>query len=581
MSEESRNPIRLLTPEVVGKIAAGEAVERPASVVKELLENAIDAGATDIRVEVRQGGQRLIAVSDNGCGIPGDEVEMAFTRHATSKLRDAEDLEGISTLGFRGEALASIAAVAQLTILTRTRDAHAARRLRVEGGRLVHHEPGAAPAGTLVSVENLFYNVPARRKFLRQPTTESAHVHDVVTHYAMAYPERRLELQVDGRSVFLSPGSGQLADVLVSTLGLDTTERLIAVDEANDGLRVHGYVSTAALHRATRADITFFVNRRWISDRSLTVAVTQAYHTLLPLGRYPLAVLLLEMPPDEVDVNVHPTKREVRFRHGQRVFAQIQSAVRRAVSQQAPVAATFTRPEWAAPPRGQWGQAGAGASPSLPHSEPGRPTVGPASSGPLWESPAVMPPLRVIGQVAQTYIIAEGPDGLYLIDQHAAHERVLYERLLHPHGGESRPDTQTLMQPLTVTLAPRQAATLHENLPQLQHFGFALEPFGGETWLMRGVPAVLHHGDPTRALVDILDEIGAGNTPLQDSQEARVVASICKQVAVKGGQSLSQQEMRELVQDLERTSMPRTCPHGRPTMIHLSANLLARQFGRG
>ncbi|MGC8838241.1 MAG: DNA mismatch repair endonuclease MutL [Anaerolineae bacterium] len=571
MDAEFRKPIQVLPPEVASKIAAGEVVERPASVVKELVENALDAGATDIRVEIRQGGRRLIQVADNGCGIPADEVELAFARHATSKLRDVQDLERIASLGFRGEALASIAAVAQVTLLTRPPEEAVARRVRVEGGRLVENRPAAAPAGTVVTVEHLFYNVPARQKFLRQPPTEAAYIHEVVTRYALAYPERRFELVSDGRSLFLSPGSGRLRDVLAVVLGVETADALLPVEaEGEHGAHLAGFVSPPSLHRASRADIAFFVNRRWIQDRGLSAAVSQAYHTFLPIGRHPVAFLLLEVPPSEVDVNVHPTKREVRFRHGQAIFALVQAAVRKALTAQAPVAATLAS-EWA-PPR--WhGTPGPTAPLPGPTAPPGPTTAA------LWPDGASMPPLRVVGQVALTYIVAEGPDGLYLIDQHAAHERVLYEELVA--GNASTPSTQALLDPLPVRLTPSQAAALGEHLDHLRRHGFDLEPFGGDTWLLRGIPPVLHRGDPTRTLVDILDELAEGTAkPLEDSQEARVVASICKQAAVKAGQALSLEEMRELVHRLERARSPRTCPHGRPTMILIQAALLARQFGR-
>ncbi len=571
MDAEFRRPIQILPPEVASKIAAGEVVERPASVVKELVENALDAGATDIRVEIRQGGRRLIQVADNGCGIPADEVELAFARHATSKLRDVQDLERIASLGFRGEALASIAAVAHVTLLTRPPEEMVARRVRVEGGRLVENRPAAAPAGTLVTVEHLFYNVPARQKFLRQPATETAYIHEVVTRYALAYPERRFELVSEGRSLFLSPGSGELRDVLAAVLGVEEAEALLPVEaEGEHGARLVGFLSPPSLHRASRADIAFFVNRRWIQDRSLSAAVSQAYHTFLPVGRFPVAFLFLEMPPSEVDVNVHPTKREVRFRHGQAVFSLVQAAVRKVLTAQAPVAAPFA-PAWI-PPHGH-----GAPTPAAPPAGP-QPSSMPSTAA-LWPDTASLPPLRVVGQVALTYIVAEGPDGLYLIDQHAAHERVLYEELTAERA--DAPPSQALLHPLPVRLTPRQAAALGEHVEHLRRYGFDLEPFGGDTWLLRGVPPMLHRGDPARALGDILDELAEGTArPLEDSREARVVASICKQVAVKAGQALSLEEMRELVHRLERTRSPRTCPHGRPTMILIQAALLARQFGR-
>ena len=329
-------PIRVLPPEVAGKIAAGEVVERPASVVKELLENSIDAGATDVRVEIRKGGRRLIRVADDGSGIPDAEVTLAFARHATSKLTDVGDLDRIATLGFRGEALASIAAVSQVTVLTRPRAQTMGQLLRVDAGQIIRQEGRGSPAGTVVTIEHLFRSVPARLKFLKQPQTETGHIHTVITRYALAYPKVRFTLTADARQTFQSSGSGKLYDVLIAVYGLDIAEKMIEVSGAPESgpagdiaeessvpppCRVRGYTSAPALHRANRTYITFFVNRRWIQDRSLAHAVAQAYHTLLPVGRHPLAVLLLDMDPAEVDVNVHPTKREVKFRSGRSVFS--------------------------------------------------------------------------------------------------------------------------------------------------------------------------------------------------------------------------------------------------------------------
>jgi len=359
-------PIRLLPPEVAGKIAAGEVVERPASVVKELVENSLDAGATEIHVEIREGGRRLIRVADNGAGIPADEVELAFARHATSKLTDVDDLNHIATLGFRGEALASIAAVSQVTVLTRPRGQSVGRYLRVEGGHVVRQEGRGCPAGTVVAVENLFHNVPARLKFLRQPQTESGHIHDVMHHYALAFPDIRFRLTTDDRLSFQSSGNGQLHDVLLAIYGLEVAEKMLPIRtdaeaDTRQPLSVQGYVSSPSLHRANRRHISLFVNRRWIQDRSLAHAVAQAYHTLLPVGRHPLAVILIELDPSEVDVNVHPTKREVKFRDGRRLFSAVQRAVRGTLLAAAPVPTAMhaAARAWCAPvstrqPRHRW-----------------------------------------------------------------------------------------------------------------------------------------------------------------------------------------------------------------------------------
>ena len=593
-------PIQVLPPEVAAKIAAGEVVERPASVVKELIENALDAGATEVRVEVREGGQRLVRVADDGCGIPAAEAELAFARHATSKLRTAEELERITSLGFRGEALASIAAVAQVTMLTRAQGEATGTFLRLEGGTLMRREERGAPQGTVVTVENLFFNLPARRKFLRSPATEAGHVHEIVTRYALAFPERRFSLLSDGRLIFQTTGSGKMYDVLVKVLGLETARQMLAVASPEAGLPtvgVQGYVSAPSLHRANRNHITLFVNRRWIQDRNLAYAVVQAYHTFLPTGRYPLAVLLLEVDPGEVDVNVHPTKSEVRFRDPSGVFQAVQKAVRRALADQSPIPAVSNsyistsdaaRRQRASVAGHEAAQLALALHRPISQDESPFPSAGKAKEAradeeglpaPPAPASASLPPLRVLGQMAQTYIVAEGPEGMYLIDQHAAHERVLFERLLAERAAAQVP-SQSLLEPALLELSPTHAAALSEAAEALAGFGFVIEPFGGTTYLLRAVPAVLAQADPVRSLVDVLEGLGQGDDVVGQSTEARVARVVCKEAAVKAGQTLSLAEMQELVRQLEVTTNPRTCPHGRPTMLHLSAAALEREFGR-
>jgi len=593
-------PIRVLPPEVAGKIAAGEVVERPASVVKELLENSIDAGATDIRIEIREGGRRLIRVADSGSGIPGDEVTLAFARHATSKLTAVEDLDHISSLGFRGEALASIAAVSQVTVLTRPRAQAVGQFLRVDGGGIVHQEGRGSPAGTVVTVEHLFRNVPARLKFLRQPQTETGHIHTVVTRYAMAYPETRFTLTADSRQIFQASGSGKLYDVLIAVYGLDVAEKTLEVSNApghgdatepDDGgavpppCHVYGYTSMPSLHRANRTYITFFVNRRWIQDRSLAHAVAQAYHTLLPVGRHPLAVVMLEIDPSEVDVNVHPTKREVKFRNGRGVFSAVQSAVRHTLVERSPVPVLSHSPRtWPAPDweRRQSLITAGRSDPDLAQLamelyRPGelfRPGDEPEPVGPVR-----LPLLRVVGQVGQTYIVAEGPQGMYLLDQHAAHERVLYEQMMAEHK-EHAVTSQTLLEPLSLDLDPVLAGQLGEHLDFLNHVGFAIEPFGGTSYLLRAVPAILVGPDVRAALVDILELLRQGDDPLAAQAEERLIAAVCKRAAIKAGQTLTAEEMQQLVRQLEQCDSPRTCPHGRPTVLHFSVEQLEKEFGR-
>ncbi len=592
-------PIRVLPPEVAGKIAAGEVVERPASVVKELLENSIDAGGTDIRVDIREGGRRLIRVADNGSGIPENEVALAFARHATSKLTDVHDLERIATLGFRGEALASIAAVSQVTVLTRPRTQTIGRFLRADSGRIAHQEGRGSPAGTVVTVEHLFRAVPARLKFLSQPQTETGHIHTVITRYALAYPELRFTLTADKRQIFQSAGSGRLYDVLIAVYGLDIAEQMLEVSstqgrEATDEqleeaapasiYRVCGYTSAPALHRANRTYITFFVNRRWIQDRSLSHAVAQAYHTLLPVGRHPLAVLSLEMDPTEVDVNVHPTKREVKFRSGRAVFGAVQSAVRHTLVERAPVPSmaqsprTWPTPDWER--RQSLISAGREPDRSQLAMELYRPieSLQPGSE-PQPVGPVRLPLLRVVGQVGQTYVVAEGPQGMYLIDQHAAHERVLYEQMMAEQEAHAVA-SQTLLEPLPLDLDPSLAGLLSQHLPALNEAGFNVEPFGGTSYLVRAVPSILVVSDVRAAFIDILELLRQGDDPLATQAEERLVAAVCKRAAIKAGQTLTTEEMQQLVRQLEQCESPRTCPHGRPTVLHFSVEQLEKEFGR-
>jgi DNA mismatch repair protein MutL len=589
-------PIRVLSEEVASKIAAGEVVERPVSVVKELVENSIDAGASQIKVEVRQGGRRLMRVIDDGTGIPADEVELAFARHSTSKIASVEELSSIGTLGFRGEALASIAAVSQLTIATRTAEEDVGTLLRLEGGKVTQRQKKGCPQGTVVTVENLFYNVPARLKFLRSEATERKHIDGLIYRYAMAYPHLRFSLLNDGRSTFQSLGTGELYDVLIKVYGLEIAQQMIEVrspqsevlsPQAGDlGPRtsdlglvdVYGYISSPSLHRANRSYLTFFVNGRWVQDRMLSYAVSEAYHTLLPTGRYPIVVLGLELDPSQVDINVHPTKSEIRFLDSNAVFTAVQKVVRRTLVDQAAIPRMTGLPsQWPAPDmerRRRLVELGTQTQLAL---EAQRTAGMEAPSAFEFPEHAKLPPLRVLGQIAQTYIIAEGPEGLYLIDQHAAHERVLYERLMAERA-KMAIASQALLEPLTIELPFQSGVAGGESLEFLNQLGFDIEPFGGENYLVRSVPAVLAKGDISQAIVEIVDGLSEGGT-VEAGEEQALISLVCHS-AVRAGKTLSIEETRDLIRQLEETAMPRTCPHGRPTMIHLSAAQLAREFGR-
>lgn len=581
-------PIHLLSPEIASQIAAGEVIERPASVVKELIENAIDAGATFISVMVEQGGQQLIEVSDNGAGIDPLELALAVERHATSKLDSADDLFQIQTLGFRGEALASIASVAQLTLVSRPQTAESGARIKVDGGFPSAVQVTGAATGTMVRVENLFYNVPARLKFLKKEITERRQIDNLVARYALAYPHIRFQLKQEGRISLQTSGNGQSREVLSALFGVDIARQMLEVIASDRDISIRGFISPTSITRSNRKDITFFVNGRPVQDPTLVSAFLKGYHTLLMVGRYPLGVLFLEMPPETVDVNVHPTKAEVRFRQSDQIFSNVQNAVRRALLAYNPVSQVMANSPWQLPtskPGSDWTQRGTWDwdrhQPSAPGNVSGD---GEGSSETLSHrvQPAFnqskTPLLRSVGQIANAFLVAEGPDGLYLIDQHAAHERILFERFTSQKVGEI--PAQTLLQPETVDFPAAAARLLADQIPLLARLGFQVEPFGPQTFIVRAIPEILKGSSPADALRVLVEDFEEDETPLQTELENRLIARICKRAAVKAGKTLSPEEQRALVVDLEMCASPRTCPHGRPTMIHLSVDLLERQFGR-
>ena len=582
-------PIRLLDPSVASQIAAGEVVERPASVVKELLENALDAGARQVAIRVEAAGRRLVEVIDDGSGIAIDEIALSVSRHATSKLSTSEDLLHIRTLGFRGEALASIGSVARLMITSRTAQESVGARLRVEGGVPEPVIPAGTPAGTSVRVEDLFYNVPARLKFLKTDLTERRQIDELVTRYALAYPHVRFQLWQEDHTVLQTSGNGDRREVLAALYGVEVARQMLEVLAEYDDLHITGFISPLSLTRSNRREIVFFLNGRWVQDSALASALIQAYHTLLMVGRFPQATLFIEMPPELVDVNVHPAKAEVRFRERDAVFSAVQRAVRRALLAYTPVPGIQTgyqedfvpdeakaarRPEdfdWRDIPET------AGAQSQTPRQGMGDSTQPETAQARL--AHGRVPILRLVGQVAFSYLVAEGPDGLYLIDQHAAHERVLFERFISQRKGDRIP-SQSLLEPVSVEFTPSASRLLLDQLSTLGDLGFQVEPFGMNTYLVRAVPALLAGKDPTAAIRALVEDFEEDETPLQGEIEARIIARVCKRAAVKAGQSLTVEEQRALLDDLESCESPRTCPHGRPTMIHLPVDLLERQFGR-
>ena len=558
-------PIHALSDEVSSAIAAGEVVERPLSIVKELIENSLDAGATRLQVQIKDGGKSLIEVADNGSGIPQSQVELAVKRYSTSKVETLADLRSISTLGFRGEALASIGAVSRMVLSTRAEGEEVGTRLSVDGGLLGDAEKVGIPQGTVVQVKDLFFNVPARRRFLKTDTTERNWISRLVTRYAMAYPDRRFELVSEGRTKLQTTGNGDSLEVLAEIYGLDIAQQMIPVAKASsEGIIVSGFAGAPFISRSNRREITLFVNGRWIQDVSLGSAVTQAYHTFLMVGRFPIALIFVEAPPEVVDVNVHPAKSEVRFEDPGLVFSIVQRAVRATLLGQAPVQPMSMDSIWSGERSPQ--------------------TIGsPERVERSIEAPAqktmTVPILRSVGQVGATYLVAEGPDGVYLIDQHAAHERVLFDKLMAQVEAEL-PESQGLLEAETVELTQAEAEVVESNLKVLESLGFSIEPFGAHAFRVRALPASVSNLSPERALRVVVEDFEEDESPLAAVKEARLAARVCKRAAIKAGQILSLEEQRQLILDLEQSASPRTCPHGRPTMVHLSVSALERQFGR-
>lgn len=547
------------------------------------MENALDAGAKSISVEIAAAGRSLVQVADDGAGIPADELSLAIERHATSKLASAEELFRIATLGFRGEALASIGSVSRMTITSRTLDSSAGARLRVEGGLIGRLDKVGAPVGTVVSVENLFYNVPARLKFLKQDATERRAIDALLTRYALAYPQVRFRLSEGNTASLHTSGDGDRRAILAALYGVDVARQMLDILADEEGFKLGGFISPTALTRSNRKEITFFVNGRWVQDTPLTSALLQAYHTLLMVGRYPLAALFIQVPPEEVDVNVHPAKAEVRFRSPDKAFSFVQRATRRALLAYAPVPQLAPQNLWGTVSQAPqvdpaWTLAHEGNQ-SLPTGERSQGDGLPELEANQQSTIPSIPLLRLIGQIGATFLVAEGPDGLYLIDQHAAHERVLFEKLMAQHEQKKIP-SQALLAPVVVDLPRASAETLLAQLPVLQHLGFAVEPFGLNAFQVRALPTLFAKSDPAAALRALVEDFEEDEAPLQNEIEARIAGRVCKRMAVKAGQVLSPDEQRALLADLETCASPRTCPHGRPTMIHLSVDMLERQFGR-
>jgi DNA mismatch repair protein MutL len=653
--------IRILPEAVANKIAAGEVVERPASVVKELLENALDAGANTIRIEVEQGGKRMIRVIDDGHGMTHDDALLAFERHATSKLRSADDLLSISTLGFRGEALPTIAAVSRL--LLETRDGAEAEGTRIEfaGGKLVNVKPAGLPAGTTISVADIFYCVPARRKFLKSDTTELGHIASLVTHYALANPGKQFILTTPTQEIINCPPAEKLADRVYQLFGRQSLDELVEIpavsapfraaitepaldpEEEKSSLTVSGFTSRPDIQRANRNGIYIFVNRRLVRDRLILHAIHEAYRNILPPAVFPATLLFLEMPYDEVDVNVHPAKIEVRFRRSNFVHDFTRDAIRQALMGARPIASFAAAAATATP---QSAGAGNGAFSSgitpaplesgvpraiIPPMEeiglgsgvgsdggfdltvaPLRPVeqripfesgtafgngVAPAQfsaagnwaanlAAPSADVPASLPrpeqiaDLKPLGQVSASFIIAVNGEGLWIVDQHVAHERVLFEQHLEARRA-GKIEAQRMLMPLVIELSPRQIVTFERIAEELAANGFEVEPMGPKSVAIQAVPAGVGAPDAEKLLTEILDGIERENSAISiETLQAKIAASTACHAAIKVNMPLEHSKMEWLLDALAKTDCPMSCPHGRPVVLRYSLKEIEKAFHR-
>jgi len=650
--------IRILPESVANKIAAGEVVERPASVVKELVENSVDAGAGNIQVSVEAGGKRLIRVVDDGCGMSHDDALLAFERHATSKIRSAQDLFEILTLGFRGEALPSVAAVSRLVLETRHASESSGTRLEMVGGRLRDVKEIAWEAGTRVDARDLFYNTPARRKFLKSESTELGHIASLVTHYALAHPEKSFGLTSLSNEILKVSPVSSLRERVYQVMGAQTLEQLVEMtpverrmafaapleaeeEEENSAeaplVRVFGFTSRPEVHKLNRNNIYFFVNRRLVRDRLILHAITEAYRNILPSTVFPVALIFLELPAVEVDVNVHPSKTEVRFRHSGFIHDLVRDSLRQALLATRPVAAFpiakssrglpvdtdavevaekleeevtagqgAQRPRAGTPGQGLTGMAGRAPTPPFQLSSP-RPEpqterlpleaalapctpVLPRSDA---DSSARQPPpsaivapgelpadLQPLGQVQESFIVATNPTGLWIVDQHAAHERVLFDQHIRMRQ-EKKVSVQRLLVPVILELRAEQQVTYQEIAEELAANGFEAEPFGQRTLAVKAAPAETRADDVGDLMREILDHARQeGRKVSLDVLRNKIAASVSCHAAIKVNMPLDKNKMDWLLQTLAKTECPMTCPHGRPTVLRYGMKDLQKAFKR-
>ena len=593
--------VQALPDEVINHIAAGEVVERPASVVKELLENALDAQAHTIVVTVQSGGTALVQVDDDGIGMDAKDVVQCFTRHATSKIRNLQDLGRLTTMGFRGEALPSIAAVARVHMISRSAQAVEGTRVVLHGGTLSAVETCGAPPGTSVRVSDVFFNTPARLKFLKSPATEASHIAQTFVSLALAASDVHMTLHMNGRLHTRALPTTALGDRIDMVFGAGLQEQLLEVTHTADDVQVHGLIAKATFHRASRRQQFFFVNGRPIQSRTLSHALYEAYRTLMPRERHPVAFLFLTVPPETVDVNVHPAKLEVRFQQEARLYdrlrrlmqQRLRDSVTGTVGDLTAAASTATMSAGRERPVPMMWQTPSSVAPVMPPTASA--DLQPTATSPRGldlhagypEAGRTILDGNPLGQLHDTYIVMQYPDGVFIVDQHAAHERVVYERL-RARFQDAEGESQQLLFPVTLDLGGVDPSWLETCLPRLATLGFALEPFGGTTYRLHSVPALLAERDYAAALMDVLEVLrtpGTDDPAVATAEEIpevldRLLTVMACHGAIRAHQRLQDAEIRALMQDLARTAKPFTCPHGRPVLLNVALSDIEKKFLR-
>jgi DNA mismatch repair protein MutL len=569
--------IRLLDEDTINKIAAGEVIERPASVVKELVENSIDANAGRVLIEVKEGGKSFIKITDDGCGMEAEDLTLAFQKHATSKIRDAGDLEKIATLGFRGEALASIASVsAAIEVRTKTRDSLSGTYLRLENGKIAEKKEIGCPVGTSITVWDLFYNVPARRKHLKGAEAELVHITDIITELAIIHFDIAFDLFTGKRTLFKSAKSDSWDDVLLRLFGLKTLQGMAALQAEGRGWSISGVVGDALSLRSSPDRIFIFVNGRAVSSKAIATALRDAYRNIIPLGKSPMAVISLEISPELVDVNVHPAKREIRLMHEDEISSVLFQRVAEALANHAKpaVASSGELGEQSLADPGTFGTIAQSYEQStLPIDMT---EMAPAEAMPPNKE---RPKLTILGQILKLYIVAAGEQGLVLVDQHAAAERIRFERLTKLY--RSRSIRQELAEPIAIELSPSEKIMISSWQETLEDIGFEFSPFGGNTYSVRAVPALGRRLESAEAVHDILRDLFLrGKVGPDSTNRDDILKLLACRGSIKSGKELTVAEMNRLLQDLGECDNPLTCPHGRPVMVVIDQNQLERLFAR-